>query len=80
MSSDPGSNNGFATIKQLSMYLEFAAKTVTLMQSEIMHHILGESVYPLDLEGTHKKLAKLHKALQYMERHKQNQPYFSSSF
>jgi len=50
------------------------------MQQEIMHHILGESVYPFDLDGTHKKLAKLHKALQYMERHKQSQPFFSTSF
>lgn len=35
-----------------------------------MHRILGSNVFPLDLEQWQKKLAKIHKALQYMERHK----------
>jgi len=52
------------------MYLEFAGRAMHIMQQHIMSNILGETVYTLDLEGSQKKLAKIHKAMQYMERHK----------
>ena len=52
------------------MYIKFAGKALELMQQEIMQRKLGTSVIEFDELTWQKKLVKVFKALQLMERHK----------
>ncbi len=63
--------NGFANPKQFLMYIKFAGKALELMQQEIMQRKLGTSIIEFDETTWQKKMVKVFKALQLMERHKQ---------
>ena len=63
------------------MYHEFVAKALELLQDEILYRRLGSDIMSdFHPDKWEKKLVKLYKALNMMERYKQAPPFLSQSF
>lgn len=60
------------------MYFQFVLRAIELLQAEILVRRLG-SIADFDNEAWEKKVIKLFKALNVMERQKLNEPIFSKS-
>ena len=72
------SMQGFRTPKQERIYFQFVTRALELLQAEILLRRLGTQDF--DQEGWEKKVVKIYKALQMMEKHKQEEPFLSKSF
>jgi len=70
---------GFDTSKQENIYFTFVVRVIELLQAEILVRRLG-TTDDFDNDSWEKKIVKIFKALNVMERHKTTEPVFSKSF